>query len=823
MQSNANEAQKNTAEIDGDMKFSITNDANGQYVKVDTEQNLFEGKTIQEKQNLAKKIISDKFKGKVLQVGSEGKAYLNKRSTEEYAYPANRRMDIESKEAKMQAVPELDNLLLVSNFIENQSDDGRHPEATGGWNVYSTRFEVAGQMFVGEVKVMVTDRGYVFYDITKIKGLPVNSGLTENNSAAASGNPSTNSIPDNEPTVNNNSMQESGEYSSIDLQSTAEDNSRPTFTEPEKSEIYRPLTPEDRIEAAFGRDRSSKQKQIESIAEKFGMTVYWNERYSGAVYSPKDKSIRMNPNLTLTQAYMVVFKHEFTHHLEGFKGYDGFKNYLIKQSNAFEAYVRGALEKENGQAFEGTREEAIKAYTDIVFDKRKAAEEIPVAIRKAYTREEIEREIVADFTGEVLLFGENTEKSEQALLEVAETNRTFFQKIMDWIKDVISIIKGDPHNRTLEEDLRYLNQRIARVYDSAQKNTAKNSGEAKFALMNNTSDGKKAGRIREGMTDSKRYEILKNRAITLSQPDAIEYSKIIKNNPALLDKGLKTKEAEKILKKIGEEFGVFTEYRNNDVEIEFEFGKNNLSESMNKQKGNYDIYTQMLSCFLDVISNAVGIEIHNRNEEGYKIDRTLKNVYVLCSAFENSTHIIPVKLEVKEFYDKTNRLYVAVALDGIKKDRVAGMGVPNTRSHIRTSPVTISIRDLFSKINPKDREFLKYIPNEFLNEAQRKAKEEILAEESKTKSKNESTVNNNSMQKSKENTSKDSFSVASEEFTTKMNKLTADFKEGKISIDEYTVGVSKLAENERKVSGELRQAMAEMEKNHAAQYMDSTA
>lgn len=43
-------------------------------------------------------------------------------------------------------------------------------------------------MFEGEVKIKVTDRGYVFHDITKIKGLPA-SGQTEINSAAASGNP----------------------------------------------------------------------------------------------------------------------------------------------------------------------------------------------------------------------------------------------------------------------------------------------------------------------------------------------------------------------------------------------------------------------------------------------------------------------------------------------------------------------------------------------------------------------------------------------------------------------------------------------------------
>ncbi|MBO5021014.1 MAG: hypothetical protein J6D52_10160, partial [Clostridia bacterium] len=88
---------------------------------------------------------------------------------------------------------------------------------------------------------------------------------------------------------------------------------------------------------------------------------------------------------------------------------------------------------------------------------------------------------------------------------------------------------------------------------------------------------------------------------------------------------------------------------NKDIEADFEFGKNNLEESVTKQKGNYDIFAQMLSCFSDVISNAVGIETHNRNAEGYKPDPTLKNVYVLCSACENKDDIIPVKLSIKEF------------------------------------------------------------------------------------------------------------------------------------------------------------------------------
>ena len=66
---------------------------------------------------------------------------------------------------------------------------------------------------------------------------------------------------------------------------------------------------------------------------------------------------------------------------------------------------------------------------------------------------------------------------------------------------------------------------------------------------------------------------------------------------------------------------------------------------------------------------AVGIETHNRNGEGYKADPSLKNVYVLASAFVDGENIIPVKLEVKEFSDKENTLYVAIALESIKKER----------------------------------------------------------------------------------------------------------------------------------------------------------
>lgn len=44
------------------------------------------------------------------------------------------------------------------------------------------------------------------------------------------------------------------------------------------------------------------------------------------------------------------------------------------------------------------------------------------------------------------------------------------------------------------------------------------------------------------------------------------------------------------------------------------------------------------------------------------------------------------------------------------------MGVPNKRSHIRTSPVTISISEIFKNVNKLDVDFIKYIPKQFFEE-----------------------------------------------------------------------------------------------------------
>ena len=98
-----------------------------------------------------------------------------------------------------------------------------------------------------------------------------------------------------------------------------------------------------------------------------------------------------------------------------------------------------------------------------------------------------------------------------------------------------------------------------------------------------------------------------------------------------------------------------------------------------------------------------------------KVDTSLKNVYVLTSAFVDGDNIIPVKLEVKEFSDKENTLYVAIALESIKKNEIVKQEVATNGVARQYSPsFTISIAEYFQKINPLDESFVKYIPRQFL-------------------------------------------------------------------------------------------------------------
>ena len=241
-----------------------------------------------------------------------------------------------------------------------------------------------------------------------------------------------------------------------------------------------------------------------------------------------------------------------------------------------------------------------------------------------------------------------------------------------------------------------------------------------------------AGKISEGMSDEARYELLKNRKLynipTVTDIPAVVLEKIPEiSSWEDINKYL-GKDKRSLIQKLTKEFGIFDkEYYSEDIELSFEFSGNNFRESYNKQGHNYIEFAKMFFVFDAVIEGAVGVEVHNRTD--YKPDPTLDRVFVLIGAYQDGDFIVPAKLEVKQFKDKQNTLYVAISLDKIKKTEVWKQG--NTENGVtqNSRSVNISIARIFEKINPSDKNFIKYIPDGFLNQEQRAAKKTALTED----------------------------------------------------------------------------------------------
>ena len=155
---------------DKDIRFSVRETADGErFVQVDVDQVRFDGLSTTELAKEAKRVIKEKFQG--TKIGGDYSAYVGIKSANEFSHPANRRMQAELKEAKFRTSPELDHLLEASTYLGNEADDGKHPQATGGFDKFRTRFVVGDRAYEGTISVMVMDDHRLFYDMTKIKDI----------------------------------------------------------------------------------------------------------------------------------------------------------------------------------------------------------------------------------------------------------------------------------------------------------------------------------------------------------------------------------------------------------------------------------------------------------------------------------------------------------------------------------------------------------------------------------------------------------------------------------------------------------------------------
>lgn len=127
--------------------------------------------------------------------------------------------------------------------------------------------------------------------------------------------------------------------------------------------------------------------------------------------------------------------------------------------------------------------------------------------------------------------------------------------------------------------------------------------------------------------------------------------------------------AKQLIKPLAEKFGVFKSYRNEQVELEFQYSKSSLEESLYKQNERtreFDSFAKMLSCFDEVVENAQPVYIHDDKYRGTRReDKNIENIYVLVSGYEDEG-LVPVELLIKEFKNQPNKLYVSVTMHKIK-------------------------------------------------------------------------------------------------------------------------------------------------------------
>lgn len=226
--------------------------------------------------------------------------------------------------------------------------------------------------------------------------------------------------------------------------------------------------------------------------------------------------------------------------------------------------------------------------------------------------------------------------------------------------------------------------------------------------------------ITEDMSEQERYEELKDKSIVVPKPDMSKVSDI----DIEAYKNLSTKEAKKLIRRIAEMLGIHNvNYKNSNIKFDFAFSKGSLDTSLNHQSeygGSYTDYAEMLTCLDNLVENAELIEVH----KNYKGNKNLKKTYVLISAFSDKSNVVPIQLEVKNFENQPNGLYLNVVLSKIKESAVITESLlgSTTDSTPLVADSAISLSQLFANVNPTDKRFLKYVPDNFLSAEQIKAK-----------------------------------------------------------------------------------------------------
>lgn len=145
-------------------KFSIQNNNGNKYIKIDTDQKVFDGIDKKDYNQIAKMYMQDYLKGKTI-LNENDNANIGRKGINKYTNPNQQTKYLSEK---MQLTPELKNVLEIAEKVSEGTptkDTAKFPN----WEYYKFRFEIDGKQFEGLINIGVDKEGNKhFYEINKI-------------------------------------------------------------------------------------------------------------------------------------------------------------------------------------------------------------------------------------------------------------------------------------------------------------------------------------------------------------------------------------------------------------------------------------------------------------------------------------------------------------------------------------------------------------------------------------------------------------------------------------------------------------------------------
>lgn len=241
--------------------------------------------------------------------------------------------------------------------------------------------------------------------------------------------------------------------------------------------------------------------------------------------------------------------------------------------------------------------------------------------------------------------------------------------------------------------------------------------------------------IDSDMTEDERYQELRGKTVAVT-PEAKYTDEQLASIHTLEQLNAKAKsKAEKVIRPLAESLGILNRsMKTPDVEIEFTFSKNKgLRESMSKQLrygGTYADFAKALVNLDGILENAVLIEQHKDKYAGtVRENPYLNSVSVLVGVFRDGDSLIPTQIEIKDTADAGGTLYMTVTMTKIETGVLGSTMNQNGTSRSLIPISSYNLAEIFANVNPADGHFLKYVPDGFLNDTQKTAKQRALRED----------------------------------------------------------------------------------------------